>query len=195
MSVTTGSFLKDIDQFDHIEFGVSTKDAKAMAPATRKLVETSFLALLDSGIEYRRRNVGCYMSGTSIELLNVSEPVSVRAFNLSKLIRGQDEYDSQGSFASTPAMIANRVSYILDLLGPSVPTDTACSSTATALHLAIQGVRYGECEAAIVGGCQLNHRCVLELYFCSLVGRLGSKQTLGVDQLFTRIITLCGWQM
>ncbi|KAF5355374.1 hypothetical protein D9757_013348 [Collybiopsis confluens] len=134
VSATTGSFLKDIDQFDHVEFGVSTKDARAMAPATRKLIETSFLALLNSGIEYRRRNVGCYMSGTSIELLNVSEP---------------DEYDSQGSFAGSPAMIANRVSYILDLLGPSVPTDTACSSTATALHLAIQGIRYGECEAAI----------------------------------------------
>jgi acyl transferase domain-containing protein len=55
-------------------------------------------------------------------------------------------------------MIANRVSYHLDLRGPSIPTDTACSSSLSAFHLAIQAVRNGECEAAVVGGCQLNHR-------------------------------------
>ncbi len=55
-------------------------------------------------------------------------------------------------------MIANRVSYHLDLLGPSIPLDTACSSTATAMHLAVQALRNGDCTAALVGGCQLNHR-------------------------------------
>jgi len=55
-------------------------------------------------------------------------------------------------------MVANRVSYHLDLRGPSIPTDTACSSSLSALHLAAQAIRSGECEAALVGGCQLNHR-------------------------------------
>lgn len=55
-------------------------------------------------------------------------------------------------------MIANRVSYHLDLLGPSVPTDTACSSSLTAMHLAVQAVSRGECEAAVVASCQLNYR-------------------------------------
>lgn len=55
-------------------------------------------------------------------------------------------------------MIANKVSYHLDLIGPSVPTDTACSSSLTAMHLAVQAVRAGECEAAVVAGCQLNNR-------------------------------------
>lgn len=55
-------------------------------------------------------------------------------------------------------MIANKVSYHLDLLGPSVSLNTACSSSLTALHLAIQSVRSGDCKAAVVGGCQLNHR-------------------------------------
>lgn len=49
--------------FDNIEFGVAPKDARTLAPSTRKLLETSFLALLDSGIDYRTRNVGCYTSG------------------------------------------------------------------------------------------------------------------------------------
>lgn len=55
-------------------------------------------------------------------------------------------------------MLANKVSYHLDLLGPSIPVDTACSSSLTALHLAVQGLRSGDCDAAVVGGAQLNHR-------------------------------------
>lgn len=55
-------------------------------------------------------------------------------------------------------MVANRVSYHLDLRGPSVPMDTACSSTLYATHLAVEGIRSGDCEAAVVGGCQVNHR-------------------------------------
>ncbi|KAF8192413.1 beta-ketoacyl synthase [Mycena galopus ATCC 62051] len=76
VSVDKGSFLKDIDLFDHVEFGISSRDARALSPATRQLLEHSFLALLDSGIDYRKRPVGCYMSGTSIDLSNVANPVS-----------------------------------------------------------------------------------------------------------------------
>ena len=55
-------------------------------------------------------------------------------------------------------MIANRVSYHLDLRGPTVPVDTACSSSMYATHLAVQALRNGDCDAAVVGGSQLNHR-------------------------------------
>ena len=68
-------------------------------------------------------------------------------------------------------MVANRVSYHLDLRGPTVPIDTACSSTLYATHLAVQALRNGECEAAVVGGCQLNHRCVTSI-LTNLVLRL-----------------------
>jgi acyl transferase domain-containing protein len=57
-------------------------------------------------------------------------------------------------------MVANRVSYHLDLVGPSIPVDTACSSSLTATHLAVQAIRSGDCDAAVVGGVQLNHRFV-----------------------------------
>lgn len=70
----------------------------------------------------------------------------------------QDETEARGSLAYSPSMITNRVSYHFDLRGPSVPTDTACSSSLTALHLAIQGLRSGECEGVVVGGCQINYR-------------------------------------
>ncbi|KAG1766333.1 hypothetical protein EV702DRAFT_1150480 [Suillus placidus] len=145
VSTTHGAFLKDLDLFDHIEFGISSKDARIMTIGTRKLIELSFLALLDSGIDYRGKNIGTYMASVAHDAWMIS---------------GEDETEARGSLAYSPAMIANRVSYHLDLRGPSIPTDTACSSSLSAFHLAIQAIRNGECEAALVGGCQLNHRFV-----------------------------------
>ncbi|KAJ7583475.1 hypothetical protein C8J56DRAFT_1055239 [Mycena floridula] len=130
----TGAFLKNISLFDHVEFGISAKDARSMSVSTRKLIELSFLALLDSGIHYRGQRVGCYTSGIPFDILTVADP---------------DVYEARGSFAGGPCMIANKISYHLDLLGPSIPTDTA-----------FQALRSGDCEAAVVGGCQLNHRFI-----------------------------------
>ncbi|KAJ3899904.1 polyketide synthase [Lentinula edodes] len=135
-----GSFLKDVHLFDPMEFGISARDAKAMSPATRKLLELSFLALNDSEIDYRGRNIGCYMTA---EMYSTANPF---------------DQESQGSFAGYPYMIANKVSYHLDLTGPSIPVQTACSSSAVAAHLAVQALRNGDCEAALIGGCQLNLR-------------------------------------
>ncbi|KAF9477477.1 hypothetical protein BDN70DRAFT_994948 [Pholiota conissans] len=140
-----GSFLKDVPLFDYVEFGITAKDAKNMALSTRKLIEHSFLALRDAGINFRGKNVGCYMSATAFDMQGVSEP---------------DELEANGSFAGYPYMVANKVSYHLDLRGPSIPIDTACSSSLTALHLAIQAIRAGDCDAAVLGGCQLNYRLV-----------------------------------
>lgn len=152
----TGSFLKDLNMFDNLEFGVTNKDARLMALSGRKLLELSFLALLDSGIDYRGRNVGSFMTGVPHDIVSVS---------------GHDDSEIRSSFAFIPSMVANRVAYHLDLRGPSIPTDTACSSSLTALHLACQSIRTGECEAAVVGGSQLNHRFMEWLYY-SQVGVL-----------------------
>lgn len=72
----SGAFLKDIDLFDPVEFGISNKDARMMPLGTRKLIETTFLALLDSGIDYRGRNVGCYMSAVAHDMFSISGHVS-----------------------------------------------------------------------------------------------------------------------
>ncbi|KAK0504545.1 putative polyketide synthase [Armillaria luteobubalina] len=139
--VENGAFLKDIDYFDNVEFGIPNKVARAMAPSTRKLIEHAFLALLDSGIDYRSRDVGCFMSGVIDKW-------------------AEDEYNFSGSFSNVPAMTANRVSYHLDLRGPSVPSNTACSASCTALHLAVNALLREDCESAVVGGCQLNHEFI-----------------------------------
>lgn len=72
----SGTFLKDIDQFDFLEFGITAKDARYMPLSTRKLVEVAFLSLQDSGIDYRGKNVGCYMSGVAHDIYSLSGHVS-----------------------------------------------------------------------------------------------------------------------
>ena len=74
----------------------------------------------------------------------------------------QDVYEAQGSFGGIPCMVANKISYHLDLRGPSITIDTACSSSAVATHMAVEAIRDGECDAAVVAGCQLNMRYVEE---------------------------------
>lgn len=64
----------------------------------------------------------------------------------------------RGAFTGAPSSLANRVSYHLDLRGPSIPIDTACSSTLVATHLGVQALRNGDCDLAVVGGAQINHR-------------------------------------
>ena len=72
----SGSFLKDLESFDFLEFGITSKDARAMPVSTRKLIENAFLALLDSGIVYRGQNIGCFMSGIAHDMFTLSGPVS-----------------------------------------------------------------------------------------------------------------------
>lgn len=77
IKVDTGSFLKNISAFDYVEFGVTSKDAKAMSVSTRKLLELAFLSLLDSGIDYRGQDVGCFMSAVDFDILSVASQVSL----------------------------------------------------------------------------------------------------------------------
>lgn len=62
-----------------MEFGITAKDARAMPLGVRKLVETTFLSLCDSGIDYRGKNVGCYMSGVAHDIFSISGHVRVLA--------------------------------------------------------------------------------------------------------------------
>ncbi|SJL11223.1 uncharacterized protein ARMOST_14626 [Armillaria ostoyae] len=89
--------------------------------------------------------------------------------------------ESAGSLAGYPYAAANEVSYHLDLRGPTIPTTTACSFTATTLYLAVQTLRTGDCEAAVVGGCQLNYTYVTSLdlvYLCFTGNNVGELFTV-----------------
>ncbi|KAK7042705.1 Ketoacyl-synt-domain-containing protein [Favolaschia claudopus] len=138
-----GTFLKDATGFDNIALGISTKDARVIPYSGRRLLDLSFQALLDAGIDSRGQNIGCFMSGN--RPLPVESPI-----------------DPDGSVSSwMPHSIANRISYALDLTGPSVYLDTACSSSLTGLHLAVGAIERGDCIAALVGAAQINREFVI----------------------------------
>lgn len=76
--VDTGSFLKNLAEFDHVEFGVTAKDARAMAVSTRKLLQLAFLALLDSGVNYRGQDIGCFTSAVDFDILALDNSVRLK---------------------------------------------------------------------------------------------------------------------
>lgn len=136
-----GGFLADIDKFDPLFFRISPREAAFMDPQERLFMETAWACVESAGIapsSLAGRRVGVY-AGTmygEYQLLGVEETARGNVL----------------ATASFYASVANRVSHALDLAGPSLAVDTMCSSSLTAIHLACQAIRDGECEMAIAGG-------------------------------------------
>ncbi|KAF7358399.1 Polyketide synthase [Mycena venus] len=136
-SLTGELFLKSATNFDNISLGISVKDARAFPYSARRLFDLSFQALQDAGIDSRGKKIGCFMSGSLTH-------------------EGEGAIDTYGSCSWMPSSIANRISYALNITGPSMFLDTACSSSLTALHLAIGAIERNDCSEAIVGAAQIN---------------------------------------
>ena len=138
-----GGFIEDFDHFDPTFFGISPREAGYMDPQERLFLETAWATLEDAG--YTRARAGAASVGVFVGVMwaqyQMYAPESVP---LTGVAPGS-------SFAS----IANRVSYALNLRGPSLALDTMCSSSLTALHLACQSLRAGDCELALAGGVNL----------------------------------------
>ena len=142
--VKRGAFLDKIDGFDAEFFGISPREALGMDPQQRLLLECSWEALEDAGIppETLRGSatgvwIGLCVDDYARRILHSDDRNSI------------DPYTTLGN---TRSIAAGRISYVLDLRGPSVQLDTACSSSLVALHQACQSLRSGECNVAIVGG-------------------------------------------
>ena len=137
-----GGYIDDIDKFDPEYFGISPREAKGMDPQQRVLLEVVIEALESGGISPARlagSDTGVYVgiSSTDYGFLSISDPDDVNA------------YSGTGNAHS---IAANRLSYLLDLRGPSLSIDTACSSSLVALHQAVNALRRGEITTAIVAG-------------------------------------------
>ena len=126
-----GGFLTDIDKFDPLFFKIAPKEAKRIDPQERLFLETSYHAIEDSG----------YTPGTLAP--NGKVGVFVGVMN--------SRYTVQPLYYS----IANRVSFLFNFSGPSFAVDSACSSSLTAIHLALDSLYSGMCETAIAGGVSL----------------------------------------
>jgi phthiocerol/phenolphthiocerol synthesis type-I polyketide synthase B len=140
-----GSFLGDIAGFDAEFFDISPREADHIDPQQRLLLEVAVEALEHAGIpaESLRRSQTGVFAGAS-----VSEYGYLAARDLGQI----DAWTGTGGALS---IIANRLSYFLDLRGPSLTVDTACSSSLVAVHLACQSLRTGQSELAIAAGVNL----------------------------------------
>ncbi|MEU7146364.1 beta-ketoacyl synthase N-terminal-like domain-containing protein, partial [Nocardia sp. NPDC046473] len=137
-------YLRHIDQFDAAFFGISPREASAIDPRQRLALELSWEALEHAGI------VPGSLAGTRMGIfLGVSGDDYLPAVDSD----GDNAYLAVGT---NRAVIANRVSHLLDLNGPSLLVDTAQSSSLVAVHLACQSIARGESSAALVGGITLN---------------------------------------
>jgi acyl transferase domain-containing protein/SAM-dependent methyltransferase/acyl carrier protein len=139
-----GGFLDEIDCFDPLFFGIAPADAAAIDPQERLFLQVAWHAMEHAGYTPARLNAGGTV-GVYVGVMNAGYQWLAA------------QYDAVAPTPATSAYwsIANRLSFVGDFAGPSLAVDTACSSSLTALHLAVQAIRAGDCAAAIVGGVNL----------------------------------------
>ena len=143
-NVRSGGFIKSIDQFDPEFFGISLREAPCMDPQQRLLLEVAWEALEDGGEVLDvagGSDTGVFVGLSTNDYRGCQGTLRDTAF--------LDIYTNMGN---APSIAANRISYCLNLLGPSMTLDTACSSSLSAVHLACRSLWDGECATALAGG-------------------------------------------
>lgn len=140
-----GGFIGAIDRFDAAFFGILPREAERMDPQHRLFLEVAHEALDHAGLPRERlqgSRTGAFVASyyNDYAQLAVEDPLAIDARTLT---------------GSLHSVLVNRLSYLLDLRGPSVSVDTACSSSLVAIHLACQSLRHGECDVALAGGVSL----------------------------------------
>ena len=142
-NLALGGFIDDIESFDTEPFRLAPAEAALMDPHQRLFLETVWQALEDAGLDpqaLRGRDVGVFAAMYSTSYLERRGDI------------GNDPLAVPGGLAS---MVANRTSFVFDFRGPSETINTACSSGLVAVQRALQALRHGECEIAVVGGVSL----------------------------------------
>ncbi|MBZ9609089.1 SDR family NAD(P)-dependent oxidoreductase [Clostridium estertheticum] len=151
-----GGFISDIDKFDPLFFNISPKEAEYMDPRQRLFLEESYKAIEDAG--YATKDLSGKKCGVFVGIQ--------QGEYLERFLGGVNEnVPTCNSLSVIPA----RISYILNLKGPSIALDTACSSSLVALSLACDSINSGNSDMAIAGGIQL----MLTPWIYMSLGKLG----------------------
>ncbi|CEM39444.1 unnamed protein product, partial [Vitrella brassicaformis CCMP3155] len=141
--VREAGFMTRIDQFDNGFFNISPAEVLMMDPQQRLILEVGYEAFHSAGMNRE-------------QLLGQRLGVFVGACNYDWLyINITEKHSPFASTGGAGSVIANRVSYVFGLKGPSMTLDTACSSSLVALDSAVKNYKLGECDGALVGGVSL----------------------------------------
>jgi acyl transferase domain-containing protein len=145
MNTRRAHFIDDVDAFDNDFFGIAPIEAAALDPQQRLLLQASWRALEDGGID--PRSLAGTPTGVFVGMMS-SEWTSLQMFDYAEVtaFRGV----GSGYF-----MTANRISYHLNLTGPSMVIDSACSSSLMAVHQGCAALRSGEADTVIAAGANL----------------------------------------
>ncbi len=138
-----GGFVENLKEFDAAFWGISPREANRMDPQQRWMLEVAWEALEDAGVPPSRfggRNIGVFVGISSNDYGSMQ-------------LTDYPQIDMHTNSGGVLSIAANRISYLLNLKGPSIAVDTACSSALVAATQACQSIWAGECEAALVGGC------------------------------------------
>ncbi len=147
-----GGFIADVDKFDPLFFNISPREATLIDPQERLFLQSAWTTIEDAG--YTREK----LQKTVANRVGVFAGVTYNFYPL--LIAEEWSKGNQLPLDIQTFSIANRVSYFLNLVGPSLVIDTACSSSLSAIHLACESIANGECTMAIAGGVNLSlHPC------------------------------------
>lgn len=139
-----GGFINEFSEFDALFFGISPRDALNMDPQERLFLQSAWHALENSG--YTRSALQNKFNRKVGVFAGVTRP-GYNLYGSTQAIR-EEKFYPHTSFGS----VANRLSYFLDINGPSMPIDTMCSSSLTAIHEACEHIHRGDCDLAFVGG-------------------------------------------
>ena len=143
-----GGFIAGVDEFDPLFFNISPKEAKYIDPQERLFLQHAWMAIEDAG--YTRASLQAPYEQDLAGQVGVYAGVwcsEYQLFGAEASMHGQ-----RLGIAVSVASIANRVSYALNLHGPSMTLDTMCSSSLTAIHCACQDLKQGRTSLAIAGG-------------------------------------------
>ncbi|MGS0763566.1 SDR family NAD(P)-dependent oxidoreductase [Syntrophomonas curvata] len=155
-----GGFIDGFADFDPLFFNLSPREVFDMDPQERLFIESCWSVLEDAG--YTREQLAKQYNGR----IGVFTGITKTGFDLygPELWKKGEQIFPHTQFASVP----NRISYLFNLKGPSIPYDTMCSSSLTAIHEACEHLRHGECEMAIAGGVNLSLHPTNYTYLCSM---------------------------
>ena len=144
--------LEGIDRFDAAFFGFSPREAEILDPQQRLFLESAWEALENAG----------HVPGSEREAVGVYAGSSRSDYLALHLLTRPDVVESAGTFAlellNDPTFLPSRAAYKLDLRGPSLNVQTACSTGLVAVHLACRALVAGECDLAVAGGVRLGLR-------------------------------------